>query len=138
MARCNDCGKFVGLEEGEPEIEGEVEVDGNAVSATVNLSRNCVDCGTELKQGSFELGDDVAFDAGCIDDKGHEWECVSDSPEFTVTDRMDDQGGKIKHQRFMKRMIGVEGTIELTCTRCKAATAVELKDEMSASNFDDV
>lgn len=141
--RCDSCQKFASLEEGDPELEGEVEVTDDTVSADVRLTRNCADCGDELLETTFSLEEHPAIlgttceptDELAGDDKHHTWEAGEFEP--MVTDRYDDKGGKIKAKRFMKRMIGVEGTVTLTCTKCQTTTDVTLKAETSASSFDD-
>ncbi len=52
--RCPDCNKFVSLECGD-EPEAELEVSDGVVTGTVRLVRNCAECGTELKEASFDV-----------------------------------------------------------------------------------
>lgn len=63
---CLDCCRFVGLENGEPECSGDIEA--NLSGGSINLSvsaevpRNCAECGTELKRGSYDLELDIETD----------------------------------------------------------------------------
>lgn len=64
--RCPDCCKFVGLENGEPEmgdfeinVEGEPESFSVTISGSATLGRNCADCGTTLKSGDFEFDEEI-------------------------------------------------------------------------------
>lgn len=55
MARCSDCNKFVGLDLGEsPELSIDVDAEG-VINGDVTISRNCAECGTELKEGRFDI-----------------------------------------------------------------------------------
>lgn len=57
--RCPDCGKFVSMENGEPDVNLECEYsDGSfQISGEIHHARNCADCSTELK--SIDLSPDV-------------------------------------------------------------------------------
>ncbi len=55
MARCPDCNKFVSLEEVEPEVNTlEVDEEG-IIEADVRIVNACADCGTELKEYTFDF-----------------------------------------------------------------------------------
>lgn len=61
--RCPDCNKFVSYDESaEPEAMLEVETDGTdeaTVSGTVRVVLTCAECGTELKETSFDVDETV-------------------------------------------------------------------------------
>lgn len=142
--RCENCSKFASLEMGEPEVEGGVEIEGPDVSATVRLPRNCADCGNELQEVTFELqtsSDDLMSECpgeeADAENKAHEWD-LPDVVSFETTERMDDKGGKIKAQRYMKKMLGVEATFNVVCNRCKQEATVTLKDETNAGSFENL
>jgi hypothetical protein len=133
MARCPDCNKFVGLETQEPEendVAAELTGEGEQFSATAELRlvRACADCGTELKETTFEIeveGDII-----------HEEDCDPDDRdldvELTNVESTETGGG-----RYAKNMIGVRGEIEVTC-QCGACVSTSFKDAIAASGFDEL
>ena len=55
MARCNDCGKFVSAELQDPEFTEDPSLgDDNTVLFSVRVFDACGECGTELREASFE------------------------------------------------------------------------------------
>lgn len=69
--RCPDCNKFVSMENGEPEVNGvncTYNNGGFDVTCEVHHTRNCADCGTELKavegvaEGRVELAELEGWD----------------------------------------------------------------------------
>lgn len=67
--RCPDCSKFVSMETGDPEVnslEAEFSDGSIRVSSDVRVTRNCADCGTELKDHTYNPEDTIElaqFDA---------------------------------------------------------------------------
>jgi len=60
--RCPDCSKFVSMDNGEPEANDlEVSHQSGSFEVTGNCrhTRNCADCGTELKQCDHDFSDQV-------------------------------------------------------------------------------
>src|SRR5687767_14393235 len=56
--RCPDCNKFVSFDtEADPETNIDVAEDG-AITGDVRIANNCQECGTELKEGTFDVDDD--------------------------------------------------------------------------------
>src|SRR6516165_1086406 len=56
--RCPDCSKFVGMENGDPQVNSlEVSYDSGCIEfeCSVTHTRNCADCGTELKSCDYDL-----------------------------------------------------------------------------------
>jgi len=56
MARCPDCNKFVSYSDDLPEPDVQCDVDDTGhVTGTVVIVAACAECGTELKEGSFDF-----------------------------------------------------------------------------------
>ena len=56
--RCPDCNKFVSFDEADPEVNTlGIDEDGQ-VNAEVRIVNTCADCGTELKEITFEMEHD--------------------------------------------------------------------------------
>lgn len=81
---CPSCNKFTALDNGDPEVDLEVEYDGNVlvVSGNVHLTRNCADCGTTMKELYADLEDAVS-------PKAFEWKrgTVSYTPDLDVLEK---------------------------------------------------
>jgi len=55
MARCTDCNKFVSLELGDnPDMNIDIDEEG-VITGDVTITRNCAECGTEMKEGKFDV-----------------------------------------------------------------------------------
>jgi len=139
--RCPDCNKFASLDTQEPEVEGlEIEdnADGHAtVMATVRMVRACADCGTELKETSFDVEAEVTgipeAHAGLNrpedGDDGHELEVEDVSIEATAT------GGG----RYAKNMIGFALEFKVTCPKCEGFEVTgQVEDSLQASAWDEM
>lgn len=137
--RCPDCSKFVSMEnEAETTQDTEISVDdhGFSISVTVDVVRNCADCSTELKRGSFEMEESVPIEEGCKFRKqpestthGHELEVEAEDPEVS------ESGGG----RYKKNMIGAEISYTVKCSNegCQYEHKGTLTDEMAAGSFDE-
>jgi hypothetical protein len=69
--RCPDCNKFVSFTDPEVEIHNVSTTEGSiSVSGRVYLA--CVECGTELKERSFDLDADLIHECASICTCGHE------------------------------------------------------------------
>lgn len=134
--RCPTCSKFVAYNtEEEPEVTGEPEIsDDGFFTMTVRRVLTCEECGDELKEAELELTQNIG-DKPCTNEAGHEWEVEVD---VTPTDFMDNQGGKIKHARYMKHMYGAEVTGTATCAHCQTKVTIEASDAVSASSMDEL
>ena len=131
--RCEQCSKWVSLETGEPQ-EDSIEVsDNGTVAVEVTISRNCAECGTEMKTCNYTVeedldGDWVAAHTPSEEDPDHgDWEVSTSNMELT------ESGGG----RYKKNMIGFTCTATATC-KCGDETTVELSGEEAASSFDEV
>jgi hypothetical protein len=59
--RCNTCNRRPSLEQAEPELDSELEVnDGQGVvTGSVRIANICAECGTEISQHTFDLEIDI-------------------------------------------------------------------------------
>lgn len=165
--RCPDCNKFVSMDNADPEVNQlDAELDGGMIRVTseVRCSRQCAECGTDLKELNLELDTEIMIvelsgfkelspedqtfitealaDMGTLPDVD---EKTSGSPEFEVdieesSSSIDEGGGG----RFKKNMLTthVEGNITVTVTHpagpsIKFGGPVELESENAASEFDE-
>lgn len=143
--RCPNCSKFVGMENGDPEVN-DVEVDNDGgVKVEVRLTRNCAECSTELKDATFNLEGTceklVEIFAALTDAEKETAEWEADEAECEVTE----SGGS----RYAKNMIGVTAnvTVRLSVEVVegekagervqKGEESIEMHDEMQASGFDE-
>lgn len=133
MPRCEDCGKFVSMEN-EVEWVGTPEVNAdNMLVGEVRVVRKCAEDGyNELKEGLFELDVDLKDEADFVDcvegDEGHDWDV--NEPDLDPTET----GGS----RYKKNMVGYEGDVYMKCRNCNLELTVHISDEMQASFYDDL
>jgi len=135
--RCSSCSKWVSLENDEPQEDSIEIVSDSEVQIDVTISRNCADCGQEMKNHEFSgvsTDIDVEWTAthaphedGSDDGEHGEWEVETSAMELT------ESGGG----RYAKNMIGFECTATVTC-KCGETTTVQLSDQAAASEFDEV
>lgn len=127
--RCSDCGKFVGLETQveEPDLEISFDSDDKRAMITgyVRVTRNCADCGNELKEYTFQV------------ERGVELKDVDDGSDLTVevsSCEPSETGGG----RYKKNMIGFD--LEFTIKDKEGRSVVDdsIHDEVSASSFEEL
>lgn len=146
--RCPDCNKFVSYDaDGDPEIDVEVSEDGQ-ITGTVRIVNACGECGTELKEYTFDVDDSSIVDdvathhkdkfkhKGKDSDRSLE---ISDDggsrTEETVT--KDRHGKQIKLSRYMKHLYCAEATFTVTCA-CGETWEVGWSDNVQASGMDEL
>jgi len=134
--RCNDCNKFVSFDSDvEPEIS--VDVSGTIVSGDARIVNNCADCGTELKECSFDINEEIpGADAHECDG-----ELSVEVEGAGRTDRMEDKtrtGKPIKHSRYMKHLYGAEATFKVVCDKCEFEAEIPWSDETPGSAMDEL
>ncbi len=123
--RCPDCNKFTSMDLSEPEVELDVDDDGN-VTAEINLSRTCADCGTELKTGSLTAEEQV--DVAAHQGEGHDL-----TVEETGIESIEEGGG-----RYAKSYFGAAVNFEVHCSCQTAAVATgTVSGKMAASEMDE-
>lgn len=131
--RCPDCNKFVSFEDGEPEVESIDVDDAGGVTASVRVVDTCAECSTELREYTFELEGEPAFEDGKDHDEHGGMEIEHDDPERT--ERM--SGDAKTPFRYRKRFIGVIVHYTVTC-ECGATYEGDLADDVQASSMEEL
>ena len=150
--RCPDCNKFVAYDEAEPEIDDDSpEVGDGNISFNVRIVNNCADCGTELKEASFDP--EVSFDEEII--KAHTGNDHELSVEISDAERVQDsepkpkqvkdrKTGEIKmkypNPRYVKTLYGFACDVYLYC-KCTPDVSLETlhaEDYVTASGMDEL
>lgn len=124
--RCESCAKLVGLSFEEPEVEDEAVDKEGHVTATIQLKRNCADCGGEMKQASLDLAHTVEGTCASAGSEGHEL-----SVEISA-EQLEEGGG-----RYKKSYFGADCTITVTCL-CGAKAEAPWSDKLAAGDFENV
>jgi len=135
--RCPDCNKFVSLELGDVE---DIEVNlrdqragGGLASLIVEarIVRTCQECGTELKEASFEMEADATADL-----TAHEQNCMKreyeSSADLSTSERSEGKG------RGMKSFYGVEGDAKIVCACGDEVGEYPVADEIQASAMEEM
>lgn len=135
--RCPDCSKFASMEMQDPEVNDlTVEHVGPAanpkdgemfnVRAEVRIVRACADCGTELKEATLEMADEIAVKLP----KGLTAEDVE--VEEDSVEQIEEGGGRYAKSYFGAtvhyKLIGAGKTLE----------EGELTDKIAASGMDEM
>ena len=144
--RCQSCQRFVPFADPEAELESS-EISDDTVTGSIRVMLACGDCGTELKENTFDLEGEIEHecDPAKVDkdfdpDASEQFELES-TPDVEATDRMEDKdwkGKTISNIRYMKRMIGAEMRATVRCNRCGEIFTVEASDEEQASGFNEL
>lgn len=136
MARCNDCNKFVGVNQAESQLTDlEVDQDG-CVTGSCTLALECSDCGSELKTSDVEVNEQVEGAEEHM--SAHDKKNPSHSYELSITDSEVGDADKFEGKgRGMKHFYGIEGqfTVECSCKKFKADG--KFSEFVQASHFDD-
>lgn len=134
MPRCTDCNRYVTIEE--PDVQeaemtlGGVETNENdsdagtvSVSASVQVTLPCPECGTEIAETTFEIEQDIKVTpcvCGCTE--------VDSDPSTDCTDIVD----KRKRKAFEVTVSG-----DLVCADCgKVLGVYSLTDSCAQADFD--
>lgn len=133
--RCSTCEKFVGQELGEPEDEGfEIVKDDTmaTISGSVTLPIVCLDCGGDLKSGSFECSEEIEVPEAHRGDEGHALEV-----EVELEGTEDYSGSAKTPSRYRKHYYGVHAQLKVTCECGNWVYETDWSDQMQASSFDE-
>ncbi len=132
--RCSDCNKFVSFDsDGEPEPELEADETTGQVTGSVRIVNACGECGTELKEATFDV--DVDFDKAAEhmaehpEDEAHALDL--EEPSLDRTERVQGKG------RGAKTFYGAEGDLEVKC-RCGFTETQHWSDDIQASYMDEL
>jgi len=135
VRKCPSCNKFASIEQGEPELNIDLEeADENKgrVTGDVRLVLNSACCGDEIAESTQDV--EAEFDHPISSDDGkHEVTIESESAD--ATDRFDGKEGT--PMRFRRHYYGADITVDLKC-RCGWTGQVTMKAEEVASGFDDL
>lgn len=137
MARCPDCNKFVGLENGDPEVDMEMNLEGErkvgvieeqfSVSGTAHLTRNCAECGSELKTADLNLESEMQTFTHITPECDGELHCDFDDG------LVDESGGG----RYAKNMISCSVHWSVTCSKCQATLQNDVEASEVAGAFEE-
>jgi len=131
--RCQSCQKFVSMENGEPEVNDE-ELTSGSVFFSVRLTRNCADCGDELKEASFDHAQDHQAELDAHMAEKHEGEDADFELEIGDSEAGESGGG-----RYHKNMIDVHVGYSIRCNLCdEAVLEGEFADSIAASGFEEI
>lgn len=147
--RCPDCNKFVGMENGEPEINN-IEASHLtglqfSVNADVRGVRQCANCGTDLKDLSMDV------EGTCDIGESEEWKKLTPEEQATlkaaikkgdVEVEVEDDGGDVDEGgggRYAKNIITttVNYTLTVTYNDLKVSASGSLESKNAASEFEE-
>lgn len=136
--RCPDCNKFVSFDSDvEPEVNDlEVNEDG-FVSCNVRIVNACGDCGTELKEASFDMESEIEIG----EHKGEEHELTVENTGAERTSRSGFfQKGKFVSGfgRYAKTFYGAAVDFTVTCSCGKLDVSGQMTEEVQASGMDEL
>jgi hypothetical protein len=134
------------MENGEPQI-GSIEVSRSGtdveITADVEHTRNCADCGTELKSISISFSESLSLkDVGKPDEMSEtdfeKWRAGLKKAEVEIDEDgsdSDESGGG----RYAKNMIGVvvDYTLKITSSKIELKKSGQLREENPASAYDE-
>ncbi len=125
--RCPDCNRFVAYNQDDPEVELEVTSEG--VTGDVRIVLTCEQCGTELKESTFEVSTDDDLTGHEGDE--HELDVEADAEPTTRTEG---------HGRGTKTFYGYHMTYKVTCscTPGQPVLSEEWGDDVQASSMDEL
>jgi hypothetical protein len=163
--RCSDCNKFVSFDDtNEPEADdADVDAEGH-VSGTVRVYLTCAECGTELKEASFDLNVDMTEEVAAhvktmAEAKGDK---LADVVTKAEADGADAEQAKADFEdaheaceleceveaeqtsrtegkgRSMKTFYGYHATVHLKCSCGHEFGDAEHTDDMQASHMDEL
>jgi hypothetical protein len=133
--RCPDCNKFAAYDDStEPEVEIDLNDDGS-FSGDVRIVLTHDECGSELKEASFQFEGEVPEEIlSAHKGNGHSLDLEADGPE--LNSRTEGKG------RYTKTFYGFETPVELRCS-CQERDAEALwtdnfTDDIQASHMDEL
>jgi hypothetical protein len=146
--RCPECNKFAGFDDStDPEVDDlEVDESGN-VTGSVRIVLTHDECGTELKESSFELSvdgnafkntDGAIFNSEEHEGEGHELDVECDSSEITQrSETTNPKTGKPIAARYAKSFYGYGADLTLNCS-CGKSWSARAEDDVQASAMDEM
>ena len=127
--RCGLCNKFASIEMDEPDVNADVDDEGNVtVDTELTLTSTC--CGDQVATASVEGTGEVEIE--------HEKDCakhmlsVADT-EVNLDDRYD--GDAKTPRRYRRHFYQAHVSVTVICDTCEADDVVEITLEEQASGF---
>ena len=129
MPRCGDCNRFVSLDQGEPEVDMDLSVEGGMVhvQGSVRIFNCCADCSQELTEATEDFDQDVEFEHSQEECEGA---LTLSGEEAEADDRMEGIG------RYAKHFYGAAIRAQITCGHCDGTLAFEEHCEVQAGWMD--
>jgi len=135
--RCPDCNKFVGNEQGDPELDLQVDLDRDEkgqpgaaqISGNVRLILLCADCNTELAESQRDIETEVSMEHK--EAESHDATLEDEAAEST--DRFDGKPGT--PARYRRHYYGAEISGKVSCS-CGATAEFSAVVEEQAGGFD--
>jgi uncharacterized SAM-dependent methyltransferase len=134
--RCPDCNKFVSFNtETEPEVE--LDLESGSITGTVRIYHACEECGTELREMTFDVDVDVSEEL-----KDHLEEDGSEKEGHELTFETDESltQNTVGKGRSAKTFYGAEVryTIKCSCSAHDTPLVEDVwQDDTEASNMDE-
>lgn len=142
--RCNDCNRFVGYDEQDPEVN-DIQIDeSGVVTVEVRIANACDQCGTELKEATFNLEADMS--AEC---EGHTQDTIPEpkegeepvehelSVEECSSERTSRSDGKEgTPSRYRRTYYGVRVEFEIHCS-CGKLGAMQTHKQKNAAGIEE-
>lgn len=132
MPRCPDCNKFASIEEEEPEVES-IDINDGQISASVRITNNCAECGTEMTEAQLEIEDQL--ESSLLEKHhGNKHEMSIEEDGVERDQRTEGKG------RGLRTFYGARITYKVTCSCSKNDTPIhegELYDDVQASSMDE-
>lgn len=130
--RCPDCNKFASYDGVEAETMDE-SIDGVTFYSSVRVYLPCADCGTELKEYTFEVEQELIHDCTMV---GPELQIASWDVNGSDRREFQDAKGRPINPRYQKTFYGYEGSLKWECPECGFTDEVDLRDDAQASYFE--
>lgn len=135
--RCDCTNTFVSLETGDPE-EQSAELNDGTISIEVRLTRNCSECGSEKKEYTFSMEQEIQESIDAHNAKFHPDAEQKSDLTLDMDYDTDESGGG----RYKKNMISVNANYNVTCDDCTGDDAVvasgTITDSCAAGDFEEL
>lgn len=130
--RCPDCNKFAAYDDStEPEVNIDLNDDGS-FSGTVRIVLTHDECGTELKEASFDFDGQVPSKI-LAEHEGDDHSLDLETSNTELISRTEGSG------RYMKTFYGYNTTLDLTCScGTEGLWSTDFVDDVQASHMDEM
>lgn len=131
--RCDQCNKFAAYDDSnEPEVDIDFNAESGDVSAQVRIYLTHDECGTELKEASFDFSETVP-DEILAEHKGEGHELDAEEGNSELTTRSEGKG------RYMKTFYGASVEVAVNC-ECSSEPIWThcFEEDVQASHMDEL